>query len=95
MNGMLKQRKLRDETQWIRPDGAGPGKDARCFKATWEQEFHNRVLSGSDDSMREWIAKSLSVLEKAGGGHRIPAVRQRRGRRARQAAAQPEPACGI
>lgn len=64
VNGMLKQRKLRDETQWIRPDGAGPGKDARCFKATWEQEFHNRVLSGSDDSMREWIAKSLSVLEK-------------------------------
>ncbi|MGN7359611.1 helix-turn-helix transcriptional regulator [Paenibacillus sp. SAF-054] len=64
VSGMLKQRRLLDQTQWIRQEDAGHGREARCFKTLWEQEFHNRLLSGSEDSMQEWILKSLAALEK-------------------------------
>ncbi|MDR0271604.1 helix-turn-helix domain-containing protein [Paenibacillus sp.] len=66
VTGMLKQRELRDQTQWIRPEDGDSEKESSCFKALWEQEFQNRLLSGSEESMQEWIRKSLAMLEKKG-----------------------------
>lgn len=64
VNGMLNQRRLLDQTQWIQQEDGGRGRETRCFKAQWEQEFHNRLLSGNEESMEEWMLKSLGALAK-------------------------------
>lgn len=66
VTSMLRKRMLRDQTQWIRPGDGNPEKEGGCFKALWEQEFQNRLLSGSEESIQEWIRKSLAMLEKKG-----------------------------
>ncbi|WP_136607875.1 helix-turn-helix domain-containing protein [Paenibacillus dokdonensis] len=61
---MLNHRRLLDQTQWIHPEEGDPGRETRFHRALWEQEFQNRLLSGSEESLQEWIEKNMTLLEK-------------------------------
>lgn len=62
--GMLNQRELNDKTQIIR--GSQQSLKPYHFTVLKEEEFHTRLMTGSEEAMMSWIVRCLGEMKRKG-----------------------------
>ncbi|RAV19687.1 helix-turn-helix domain-containing protein [Paenibacillus contaminans] len=65
ISSLLRQRKLRDESQLIFGEDRNEAEPIP-FTVSMEEEFHTRLMSGTVEAMQEWIKRNLGHMQKKG-----------------------------